>query len=196
MLRFGTFFAFTGVVNLDVVKFKKTILIVAIVLCVIIPNKVAPQDVAVGKATAIGVEAITITSPQALDFGDLLQGIPKAINNNDNAAGIFEISGHNQAGVNLYLQLPEYLSHESNGTRLRIVFGDDDVSIDTTGAGNPPTMDSGKGWQNVNPYDLPPAIIGSGGTDIYIGGKVMPAANQLPGDYSGSIVISVTYNDL
>ncbi len=180
----------------EVLKLKKNILLATIVFCLIITNNVTSQDVAVGSATVIGVQGITITSPQELDFGDILQGIPKSIGNNDISAGIFEISGQNEAGVNLQLQLPEYLFHTGSGSRLRIIFGDDDVSIDTTGAGNPPGMDAGKGWQNENPFNLPAATIGSNGTDIYIGGKVVPSANQKAGDYTGSIVLIVAYNDL
>ena len=181
---------------LEVLKLKKTVVAIALLLGMIIADSVTPQDVAVGSATTIGVQAITITSPQALDFGDILQGIPKSITNNNVSAGIFEISGQNQAGINLYFQLPEYLSLSGSGTRLPIIFSAADASVDTTGAGNPAGMDASKGWQNVNPRSLPAAaIIGSNGTDIYIGGKVVPSANQKSGTYSGSIILLVSYND-
>lgn len=159
-------------------------------------NRVTSQDVAVGSATTIGVQAITITSPQTLDFGDILQGIPKSISNNNTSAGIFEISGQSQAGINLYIQLPEYLSLSGSGIQLPIVFNSADASVDTTGAGNPVSMDASNGWQNVNPRGLPAAaIIGSNGTDIYIGGKVVPSAGQKSGTYTGSVILVVSYND-
>jgi len=181
---------------LEVLKLKKTVVIITLLLKIFTADSVTPQDSAVGSATTIGVQAITITSPQPLDFGDILQGIPKSVTNNDVSAGIFEISGQNQAGINLYLQLPEYLSLSGSGTSLPIIFSATDASVDTTGAGNPAGMDASKGWQNVNPRSLPAAaIIGSNGTNIYIGGKAVPSANQKPGTYTGSIILLVSYND-
>jgi len=181
---------------LEVLKLKTTVAVITLLLGMIMADRVTPQDVAVGSATTIGVQAITVTSPQALDFGDILQGIPKSITNNNTSAGIFEISGQNQAGINLYVQLPEYLSLSGSGIRLPIIFSAADASVDTTGAGNPAGMDASKGWQNVNPRSLPAAaIIGSNGTDIYIGGKVVPSANQKSGTYTGSVILVVSYND-
>ena len=180
---------------LGVLKLKKVVVAIILLLGPLTVDNAAPQDTAVGSATTIGVQAITIASPQALDFGDILQGVPKPITNNNASAGIFEISGQNQAGISLYIQLPEYLSLSGNGTRLPIIFSTTDASVDTTGAGNPAGMDASKGWQNVNPRNLPAAaIIGSNGTDIYLGGKVVPSPNQKPGTYTGSIILSVSYN--
>ncbi|MCP4582472.1 MAG: hypothetical protein GY839_12750 [candidate division Zixibacteria bacterium] len=181
---------------LEVLKLKTIVVAITLLLGMILADSVTSQDVAVGSATTIGVQAITVTSPQALDFGDILQGIPKSVTNNNGSAGIFEISGQNQAGINLYIQLPEYLSQSGSGIRLPIIFSAADASVDTTGAGNPAGMDANKGWQNVNPRGLPAAaIIGSNGTDIYIGGKVVPSASQKSGTYTGSVVLVVSYND-
>jgi hypothetical protein len=56
-------------------------------------------------------------------------------------------------------------------------------------------MNGSLGWQNANPFNLPPAtVIGSSGTNIYLGGKVAPSVNQKAGSYSGDIVVTVSYN--
>ena len=156
------------------------------------------QDVAVGSATVEVLETISISSPQALDFGTILQGVPKEIANSDGtSAGVFKISGESGAGVTMYLQLPQYLTRDLGGDRMPVIFKETHASVDTTGADNPSGMDAGKGWQDVDPHNLPVnAVIGSAGTDIYLGGQVIPSANQRPGDYSGEIVLIVDYNGM
>jgi hypothetical protein len=79
---------------------------------------------------------------------------------------------------------------------MTMLFGPTDASVDTTSAGDP-TDPSIKGWLNTDPYDLPGnAIIGGSGTDIYLGGKVVPSPNQMAGDYEAEIVLTVSYNGL
>jgi len=178
-----------------VVKLSITIAVIYLLIMMFNADRAASQDSAAGSAISIAVQTINISSPQTLDFGDILQGVTKSIANNNASAGIFQISGQNQAGINMYLQLPEYLSLSGSGTRLPVIFSTTDASVDTTGAGNPAGMNAGKGWQNTNPRNLPDAaIIGSNGTDIYIGGKVVPSPNQKPGTYTGSIILSVYYS--
>lgn len=164
----------------------------------LVPLSVSAQDVAVGGAKVEVLQAISISSSQALNFGDIYQGVPKAIaNSNGTSAGIFSISGESQAGISLFLQLPQYLTLDAGGDQMTVVFGAADASIDSTGAGNPATMAASKGWQNVDPASLPAAvIIGSTGTDVYLGATAIPKANQRPGSYSGEIVLRVDYNGL
>jgi hypothetical protein len=88
------------------------------------------------------------------------------------------------------------MTHTSGSDRMTILFGPTDASVDTTSAGDP-TNPSISGWLNVDPYDLPSAaVIGSGGTDLYLGGKVLPSPNQMAGDYEAEIVLTVSYNGL
>lgn len=173
-----------------------TAAVTSVVLTVLfMPRGVSGQDVAVGSATATVVATISVTASSPLAFGDVLQGVLSSIANNNSSAAIFEISGESGSGVDLYLQLPEYLSLSDGSARMTITFSSTDASVDTTGAGDPTTMNAGKGWQNTNPYNLPAAaIIGSSGTDVYLGGKVIPSPNQKAGNYSGDIVLTVAYN--
>lgn len=152
------------------------------------------QDVAVGSATARVLANITVTALSPLDFGDIFQGVPKSVENNDAEAAVFSITGQAGAGITIYLQLPEYLSLSDGSDRLTIVFGATDVSVDTTGAANPAGMAGTDGWQNVNPHNLPAAVIGSVATDIYLGGSVNPSINQKAGNYNGDIVITAAYD--
>ena len=159
------------------------------------PTSVRSQDVAIGQATATVLAAITVTAPGDLAFGDVMQGVPDTVANNDAEAGIFLITGQAGAGIAIYMQLPEYLSLSDGSGRLSISFSSTDASVDTTGAGDPTSMAAGKGWQNTNPHNLPAAaVVGSSGTNIYLGGKVAPSVNQKAGNYNGEIILTVAYN--
>jgi hypothetical protein len=160
-------------------------------------SAVQAQEVAVGTATARVLANITVTATAPLDFGDIFQGVPASVANNSANAAIFSIIGESGAGIAIFVQLPEYVSLSDGSDRMQIVFGSIDASIDTTGTGNPAGMDGSRGWQNVNPYDLPAAaVVGSSGTNIYLGGKVTPSVNQKAGNYGGDIIITVGYNGL
>jgi hypothetical protein len=156
------------------------------------------QDIASGSATATVQTAISITANQPLDFGQIFQGVPKAIGaNNDDSCAIFTIAGQGGAGINLQLSLPEYISLSDGSARMNIIFNSTTASVDTSNTATPSTMIGADGWINQNPYLLPAgAVIGSPGnnTKIYLGGKVVPSGNQKPGNYSGDIVLSVSYN--
>lgn len=153
------------------------------------------QEVAVGSATARVLANITVTATAPLDFGDIFQGVPASIANNNANAANFSIVGESGAGITIFMQLPEYVSLSDGSDRMQIIFGPSDASVDTSGAGDPTGMSGSLGWQNVNPYNLPAAtIIGSSGTNIYLGGKVTPSVNQKAGNYSGDIVVTVSYN--
>jgi hypothetical protein len=162
------------------------------------PKQAISQDVASAQATAVVQSAITVTATQSLSFGDVLTGVPKAISwNNDDSCAIFVITGEGGAGINLSLILPEYLSLADGSDRLSVVFRVNDAAVDTSNTATPSSMTAGDGWINQNPYILPSgAVIGSPGnnTKIYLGGKVVPSGNQKAGNYSGDIVLSVSYN--
>lgn len=154
----------------------------------------AAQGLAIGSADALVITAITLSSTQGLIFGDVRQGVPTTILADNSSAAIFRISGNSQAGINLRLQLPSYMSHISGSDRLTILFDATSVSVDTTAA-NDPTNPGISGWLSTNPYSLPSAaIIGSGGTDIYLGGEIVPSPLQAAGNYEAEIVLTVAYN--
>lgn len=159
-----------------------------------------PQDVANALATATVQTAITIVATQPLNFGNVFQEMPKTIGNNmDDSSAIFTITGQGGAGINIQLALPEYLSLADGSDRMSIIFRNTDAAVDTSDIATPSTLIAGNGWINQNPYLLPSAaVIGSPGsnTKIYLGGRVVPSANQKAGIYSGNIVLSASYNGL
>ncbi len=168
---------------------------VVAVAAALAPSSAMSQDVAVGSATATVYATLTVTSTATLAFGNVYQGIAKAIANSDADAGVFRISGQASSVVSIYMQLPEYLAGGVGNDRMVIAFSTTDASVDSTGANSPTTMTGAKGWQNINPHAFPAAAkIGSGGnTDIYLGGKVIPSVNQSAGAYSADVVLTVAY---
>ena len=164
------------------------------------PVDVFSQDVATGQVTATVQAALTVTATQPLDFGTIFQGVPKTVGrNDDDSTAIFTITGQGGSGVNLQLVLPEYLSLADGTDRITIAFGITSSAVDTSNTATPSTMIGADGWIDQNPFNLPAgAVIGNPGsnTKVYLGGRVIPSTNQKAGNYSGNIVLIVSYNGL
>ncbi|MCP4633670.1 MAG: DUF4402 domain-containing protein [candidate division Zixibacteria bacterium] len=157
-------------------------------------NNSATPGTANGSSSGTVVMAITVTAAQSLIFGNVLQGVPKTIDNDvDDSSGIFEITGEDLAGVSLQLTLPEYLAITDNSDRMTVAFNSSICTIDSAATSPGGSV---QGWINVDPRNLPDANIGAANskTNVYIGGKVIPSPQQKPGNYSGDIVLSVGYN--
>ena len=156
----------------------------------------AAQDVANGLATATCLASLSVTATQALQFGNVFQGVAKTQGKTDNVnSGIFTITGAASAGISIYISLPAFLALTPGGAdRMIIAFSPTDANVDTTVV-TPATFGAGDGWIDQNPYSLPAAtVVGAGGsTCIYLGGKVLPSVNQTAGSYAGDIICSVAY---
>jgi hypothetical protein len=158
------------------------------------------QDVAIGTAQGTVVPLIVVTAVQPLDFGNVYQGVPHTIaDNDDDSCAIFDITGQAGAGINLQLILPEYLSLADGSDRMPVAFRATDAAVDTNDA-TPSTIVAADGWIDQNPYILPAgSVIGDNGapanTRIYLGGRVNPSTNQKAGAYSADLVLMVAYRD-
>ncbi len=176
------------------IGFVLTGLLIILILFTTVSNTNA-QEVAVGTATATVLTALTVTSSSSIAFGNVFQAVAKTVDNTDTEAGNFKVTGQVDAGISLYLQLPEYLALSDGSSRMNISFNSTDCSVDTTGADSPTTMIGTKGWLDTDPRGFPGATqIGSAGTSIYLGGKVTPSIYQSAGSYSGDIILTVSYN--
>jgi hypothetical protein len=162
----------------------------------LLPGRHQAQEVANGLAIANVLAGLSVTAVQDLDFGDVLQGVAKAVPNNDAAnSGVFVITGQPGAGVSVYIALPAYLATPTGDDRMNITFGVTDGSIDSTGNSDPSAF--GDGWPNINPFALPNNLtIGSAvpsQTAIFLGGRVIPSIDQLSGPYSAEVIVTVAY---
>ena len=152
------------------------------------------QDVATGSATATLVVALTVTSTAALAFGNVYQGVTKSIAKDNAAAGIFRITGEEDAVIAIYMQLPDYLATATGDDRMVIAFSTTDLNVDTTAANTPAGFVAANGWINEDPHNVTSAAdIGSSATDLYLGGKVIPSVDQAAGAYTADIVLTVAY---
>lgn len=161
-----------------------------------VSSSVSAQDVAVGSATATVLAALTVTATQALAFGDVYQGIAKAVANDNAAAAIFTMGGTANAGISLFLEVPDYLALADGSDRMVISFSATDAIVDTTGGGDPTAFVAADGYDNVNPFALPATanLSDAGAANVYLGGKVIPTVDQKAGAYTGDIILTVAYN--
>ena len=173
---------------------RRAILPLAVIL---LTQAVSAQSVGIAEVSGTIVTPIGVTATSDLTFGNVLQGIPKAVARTavgaDTSAAVFMITGHGGAGITIDFLLPEYLSNGS-GDRLPVSFSATDCTVDSL-AGTPDSPGAGA-WTGVNPFNLPAANIGAtnNSTSVYLGGKVTPAGQQAPGAYTGDIIITVTYD--
>jgi hypothetical protein len=167
-----------------------------VLVCLLSAGSALAQDVANGLALANVQAALVVTAVQDLDFGNVLQGVMKAQDQTDDAlSGIFSITGQASAGLALYITLPDYMALADGSDRMTVAFGINDATIDTLVA-TPSTVVGADGWVDVDPHNLPAAtVIGAAGqTNIYLGGRVIPAVNQHSGAYTGDITVTAAYN--
>lgn len=158
---------------------------------------VSAQDVAIGQATATVEAALAIVASHSLDFGNVFQGVAKSVTKNTANSGSFDISGAINAGISLYLQLPEYMALADGSDRMIINFSNTDCDIDTAIAvapGDPTAFIDG--YPGIDPRNIPATLNLSdvGLAAVYLGGRVTPSVDQKPGGYTADIVATVAYN--
>lgn len=169
----------------------------AVLLLTALPFPAHAQATGVAAISGTIVTPLSVTSSTPLNFGNVLQGVPKTVSRTatgiDTTAAIFTISGDAGAGITIDLTLPQYMSVPT-GDRMTISFSSTDCTIDSLG-GTPASPGAGA-WIGVNPHSLPAARLGGiGGTaSLYLGGKITPAPRQAPGTYTADIIISVMYD--
>lgn len=178
--------------------FSTLIIILFVLLAALAPDISQAQDVANGQATATVLAALSVIAVRPLDFGNVFQGVAKSIGKNEAVAGVFGISGADNAGISIYIQLPAYIALADGSDRLSISFGINDCDVDTAvvapGPGDPTAF--ADGYAGVDPRN-PPATINLGDDGLaalYLGGRVTPSVDQVAGAYSGDIIVTVSYN--
>lgn len=174
---------------------RMTAVAAAIVLLMLMATVPAmSQDVAVGQATATVLAVLSVTATQALDFGNVYQGVAKVQDETSDAnSGIFTITGQASAAIACYLQLPDYVALANGTDRMPIVFSATDAAFSILVGGTPSVPGAGS-TTNTNPRNLTGTAMGAAGTSkIFLGGKVVPTINQTAGSYSADIVLTVAY---
>lgn len=135
------------------------------------------------QANATVIAQLDVTAGSPLNFGDVTPGISSSVAYG--SGGSFSISGGGGASVILDFTLPTNLT--SGGNNLPISFSTTDANWEdgTTSNGN-----------NVFDPNSPETITfpSDGDMSVFIGGTVTPDNTQAAGTYSGTIVLTATYN--
>ncbi len=169
----------------------------ALVLLIGSTSPISAQDVANGQATANVLASLAVTATQVLNFGNVYQGVAKTEDETSDAnSGIFTITGQAGADISVYLHLPDFIALADGSARMQIAFGAQDCTFSVLAAAAPstPSAPGAGALLNQDPRVLNGTAIGAGGvSQIFLGGKVTPAVNQVAGAYSGDIVCTVAY---
>jgi hypothetical protein len=132
--------------------------------------------------------AQNITVNNDLTFGSIFPGVPKTVSKYvSGEAAEFNITGTPNAEVSIDFTLPSYM--HTTGDNMQLIFSTTDCAIDSSAVPDQanPLED------NINPRHTILSRLGSNGLTIWLGGGVVPALNQRPGDYSAVIVLTVGY---
>lgn len=137
-------------------------------------------------STPAGSQNITVNN--GLVFGMVLQGVPKTISKySAGSAAEFFITGTAGSEVSIEFTLPTYVNKV--GWNMPLVFENTDASLDTRS--NPDQ--SAPLRDNLNPWVAIIERMSVPGLTVWLGGKLIPKVNQLEGDYSATIVLTVSY---
>ncbi|UCD17120.1 MAG: hypothetical protein JSV44_11815 [Candidatus Zixiibacteriota bacterium] len=179
-------------------------LLTMLAICAIIagPSAISAQEVAVGQATATVLQVLVVTAEADLQFGDVMQGVPKSAGKTVvGEAGEFKVVGEGGKEVSLDLDLPPFLWNSTGGSedRLQISFSSTDADLAFTAASTPAAHGVGA-IVDQNPAALGNQNLGAAAPDnliwVFLGGTVHPTVDQRAGSYSADIVFTAAYTGL
>jgi len=162
---------------------KKLFLTLALVLTVIFVNNSFAQITGNITAKGIVLSPISITATRDLDFGDdIIPGIARTIDKTATSSGKFSLAGQALKELNVTLTTPTELVNGANNLP---------ISFTATDAGYKTPTGTLTAFDPAAPIN---ASFGSEGTmDVFLGGKVTPASNQVAGLYTATVNISLYY---
>ena len=137
-------------------------------------------------ATANVVTPLAVTGTAPLAFGNVFQGVNKTIAHGDATSGRFSVTGFSTSQVALTFTLPTTLASGTNTMPIDTY----DVRVNGTNAPATATALTVVSGTAVN------SNLVAGSLFVFVGGRVVPAAAQAPGAYTGSIVLAAAYTGL
>lgn len=128
---------------------------------------------------------VTVTPIRDLAFGPVIVGIPSTVPpTHPTRSGQFRFTAPLLSRVQLRLTLPNQLNGPA-GASLPITFSNNDAMYVGTFPGSTPTTFNPKANRNVQ------LLLGTT-YNVFVGGRVTPAANQRQGNYAAPITLTVT----
>jgi hypothetical protein len=142
--------------------------------------------IVIGGHAVSRAQSITINND--LTFGDMFPGIPKEVSKKAaGSAAEFHVSGTAGSELSIEFTLPTYMS--MGGFNMQLVFPEDACAMDSSAAPD----QSSPGYDDIDPWHPITYRLGFNGLTIWLGGMVIPKIVQIPGDYTATIVLTVTY---
>ena len=132
-----------------------------------------------------GAAQISVVPIRDLAFGPVLVGVPSYVPpSHPTRSGQFRLTAPVSSKVRLRFTLPSRLDGPAGAT-LPISFGNNDAIASGTAPNSVP--------ENFNPKGASvQMIVPSPIVNVWIGGTVSPAGNQPQGNYTGTIIFTVT----
>jgi len=156
-------------------------------LFILLPSTVKSQESSSIDVHATVLEVLTVIGMNDMEFGNITAGNTFGTAPDEPEAGSFMVSGEAGAEVDVSFTLPPVLNHVSSPLTIEITFRSDD------GVAN--TSDDAAGGQAFDPNVGTTRLLDGSFGELYLflGGELSPAVNQEPGDYEGTITVTVDY---
>jgi hypothetical protein len=130
----------------------------------------------------------TISVNNNLVFGNVYPGIPKEIDKaTSGSAAEFLISGTSGSEVTIDFSLPTYMN--VGGLNMQMIFLKTGCAIDTRATPDQASPER----DDLDPWHTITDTLGTSGITLWLGGRVVPKLQQLPGSYSATVVLTVAY---
>ena len=138
------------------------------------------------EAQGHGGRPIRVLGVRGLTFGSLIAGMPTSVLRTDPArSGQFDLSAQNGEVILVSFSLPAAMTGPG-GSSLPLTFSGTDAGF---------SREQTIGDQVA--FDPRSTFMGTmsrqGRASIFLGGTAMPAFNQPPGDYSGTVTLTIAY---
>lgn len=163
----------------------RTARLAALAAFLVLPAFASAQSATV-TATATVVTPLVVTGTAGLAFGNVFQGVNKTVLFSDATSGRFSISGFGISQVAMTFTLPATLASGANTLPI------DTYDIRSNGT----NVTAGATALTVTSGVPVNANLVGGNLFLFVGGRVLPAAAQAQGAYTGNIVLAAAYTGL
>jgi hypothetical protein len=133
-----------------------------------------------------GGRQLRVLGIRGLTFGSLIAGMPSSVLRTDPArSGQFDITAQNGEVVLVSFSLPSAMTGPGGASLLLMFSGSDAGFSQEQTIADHVTFDPRTTYLGT--------MSQQGRASIFLGGTAMPAFNQPPGDYSGTVTLTIAY---
>lgn len=134
------------------------------------------------------LETLTVTAVNDLEFGDVVQGQSSTVSPEDAEAGSFFVNGEAGSEVDVTFSLPSVLEQTFDPSLTM------DIDFSPTSARHNTSDDASAGTSFDPDTGATTSLdFANGELFVYIGGTIDPTPTQEPGNYEGTITLTIEY---